>query len=1430
MINWNQDHKRNIVPLLCLFLSLILCNLSFAHPGHGSTPTQVIHGLTVLVEFDDQRFDDVEQAIHAANLVTAKDYTGYTNRKSVQISTAGSFKDYIEHVSNGHIEFTSAVVLVRLADDLSHYDRTHKDDFLGSSGNYELSGPMADLIEDITKVLQNSAGGYQLFESGGFVDKFSPFDFSSLTHVHATEDLPITLDPFWKQAARRLDNDTNLTDDASNLIQFFNVMYVGKYDINRVSLQGLWPRANLVKQNVRSPGGETSTVGNAHIMNIGRRLGDGSITNDFPQLGLLAHESGHSLLGLKDYYDTQRPYDVFLLADGVTSTRTMEPVGDEFRSAAIGQYDLMATSTFESAPSPINAFDRERLGWEESKDLIDAAEGTVFTIDPNADGSVPNVNRSYKYCKPKSPVFECFYIEARTRAPRTDLTSVDPRTGMPYFASSPDEGLMIWHTENYDYIFDTGVNEFKDQSAGLHFGRYLVQADGLKQLEGNPGVEGTLPLFLGGDLFRESYKDRFDGKSIPNSNWWDGTPSGLSIKNISRVGDVFTFEIGKRPRKPVFFDFNEDDLHFNRGRRETAAVGEPITFQVTPLFGKSYSIKMLVDGELVSQGPFDTRRTFSVKTTFEPNIVSVETKRRVDEQIISNGHIFVDQGVEIYANHKFGGQSEKTRFQVFELDKQSELNGMHMREVDFEVASESDTHVTFFIENKPGFITSYIKLTQSGTTIYESRNAYTREHEVDLTKGDFELVVESMRIPGYLCSEGRVETYRWNAIYGYVGDLVRDGDNIYMASVPRAQIIANREIWDNWVRGGRVDPLVFLTPDQRPDIWTLVERCSAPAQDCTATNPLGSPSHWVLGEQNNDSLVIRNNKLWERNSGGIPGVYPINRAFGLGNQNGNILWNLTDRAPWTLLGNCGVEDKQPLIRGDEGIRIGRASRGVSDRYGRWRNPDPTDLSPVTFTFEVENGYELDDVYINGVPQNLSANDRSFINDFDAAPGAQYIEIKTIRPETHDLQIAATTGGNIAVDGGDTTVGVNAGESRTFNFRADHDHYLNRVIVNGEATAGVYGSDIRCPEDQLRIAAVHANHVIDAEFVKSYEIDASSGTNGNIVPSGLLFPGNVECDPFEFNITPNNGFQVSEVFVDGTLLDHPTSPHFYNELNANSTIHVNFEAVPGSCSGIPAWKSNKWKKGKKVLYQGVIYEAKKNVNNKNKNKKPDVTPGFWKVIGPCSTPATFDVTATAGANGTISPNGIVPVTEGGAQHFTITPNPGFAIANASIDGNPVIVRGDFTLLAVNANKTVNVTFRHGPPVATFDIQATATGNGSITPSGTVSVVEGSDQTFDIVPDAGYEVDQLTVDGANITPASRYVYSNVRANGSISVTFKKLPVSQCTSVLNWNKNTQYQKGSRVKLQNKLFEAKKANKKKKPINNKGKVNGNWKLIGPC
>ena len=78
-----------------------------------------------------------------------------------------------------------------------------------------------------------------------------------------------------------------------------------------------------------------------------------------------------------------------------------------------------------------------------------------------------------------------------------------------------------------------------------------------------------------------------------------------------------------------------------------------------------------------------------------------------------------------------------------------------------------------------------------------------------------------------------------------------------------------------------------------------------------------------------------------------------------------------------------------------------------------------------------------------------------------------------------------------------------------------------------------------------------------------------------------------------------------------------------------------------------------------------------------------------------------ITATAGANGTIAPNGEVKVEDGANQTFTVTADDGYTLDTLTVDGAAAsLTNGTYTFNNVTADHTISATFKEAPAVDLF----------------------------------------------------------------------------------------------------------------------------------
>jgi hypothetical protein len=149
--------------------------------------------------------------------------------------------------------------------------------------------------------------------------------------------------------------------------------------------------------------------------------------------------------------------------------------------------------------------------------------------------------------------------------------------------------------------------------------------------------------------------------------------------------------------------------------------------------------------------------------------------------------------------------------------------------------------------------------------------------------------------------------------------------------------------------------------------------------------------------------------------------------------------------------------------------------------------------------------------------------------------------------------------------------------------------------------------------------------------------------------------------------------------------------------------------------------------------------------------------------------SYTITASAAANGSISPVGATSVVQGYDKTYTITANSGYVVSTVLVDGVSVGAVTSYTFSNVSANHTIAASFVAMPPQT---ITASSGPNGTISPIGSVSVAAGSDQTFLMTPAPGYAVASVLVNGVSQGEIYSYTFPFVIAPHTISVTFRLL----------------------------------------------------------
>jgi hypothetical protein len=290
------------------------------------------------------------------------------------------------------------------------------------------------------------------------------------------------------------------------------------------------------------------------------------------------------------------------------------------------------------------------------------------------------------------------------------------------------------------------------------------------------------------------------------------------------------------------------------------------------------------------------------------------------------------------------------------------------------------------------------------------------------------------------------------------------------------------------------------------------------------------------------------------------------------------------------------------------------------------------------------------------------------------------------------------------------------------------------------------------------------------------ITADAGPNGSISPSGTVNLAYAQTQAF--TITPSAGYHVDSLLVDEVKVDSTTSYTFINPV-ADHTIravfgHNDFQitASAGTNGTITPSGTVDVSTGANLTFHiagtggyivdSVIVDDVK-VDSTNTYTFVNITANH--TIRATFIPGQYTIAATSGANGSITPSGLVPVNYRADQAFTIAADANYHIDSVIVDGAKVDSTTSYTFVNVIADHAIRAVFA----INRFTIAASASPGGTITPSGATSVAYGGDQAYTISPNVHYLIDSVIVDGAKVDSTTSYTFVNVTAAHTIRIVF-------------------------------------------------------------
>lgn len=312
--------------------------------------------------------------------------------------------------------------------------------------------------------------------------------------------------------------------------------------------------------------------------------------------------------------------------------------------------------------------------------------------------------------------------------------------------------------------------------------------------------------------------------------------------------------------------------------------------------------------------------------------------------------------------------------------------------------------------------------------------------------------------------------------------------------------------------------------------------------------------------------------------------------------------------------------------------------------------------------------------------------------------------------------------------------VNAVDLDLYNLDVEENHYTGKQKVEFIVGDEYDGEEVKILQmvdgSVVEYTAVVEDGIASVEvdslsqFMVAVESEASTitinaGEGGTTQPGDKVSVKKGESQKIVF--LPDEGYVVDQVLVDGAPVSFTGNSYTLTDVTDDHTVDVSFKKV------VP-------------------------------------------------TDETHTVTINVGKNGNAAPKGTHTVKNGDSLVITITPNTNFAVDKVLVNGVEYDLVGSYlTIPAVTEDTVVDISFvrsNERPPMVSHAVSATAGEGGKISPEGNLSVSHGGEVYFYIIPDEGYVIDKLIVDGVEVNDTDgAYHFINVIEDHSIEAVFKK-----------------------------------------------------------
>jgi subtilisin family serine protease len=255
-------------------------------------------------------------------------------------------------------------------------------------------------------------------------------------------------------------------------------------------------------------------------------------------------------------------------------------------------------------------------------------------------------------------------------------------------------------------------------------------------------------------------------------------------------------------------------------------------------------------------------------------------------------------------------------------------------------------------------------------------------------------------------------------------------------------------------------------------------------------------------------------------------------------------------------------------------------------------------------------------------------------------------------------------------------------------------------------------------------------------VSSFTIEVRTNSGG--IPGSLL--GSLNITPSSISRFSWNYYDVSSLNLSVT---NGTDYFIVLVPGSSDSWALGFESLSNSGRSFinsgSSWSANNDLRIRSVVYDNTLPTSSSitnasicsgnnySFNGTNYSSAGTYTTHLTNAVG-CDSAATlvlsiqanYTITASAGSNGNISPNGVSTVCDGSNLTYTISPNAGYAINNVVVDGVNKGSIGTFAFTNITANHSISASF------SSLCVPSSSTMNASIC-NGSAYVLNGTSYT-------------------------------------------------------------------------------------------------------